>query len=194
MVRVSNGLCCGSSKVALVNAAREGDSWAWSSLIDMCTPSVRTIASRFERDTNRVEDIVQESWMAAIQRIVSLRDTSRFDPWLHAIVRNKCCTHIRNAVECKLLSEHERSEEWPANNDDPETEAIKAEEIALAKVKIAHGLDSLAEVYREAIVARYFDDLSYQEIAEANEIPVGTVKSRLFTAHVQLKRVLEEVA
>ena len=195
MVRVNGGFYSRVSDEVLVEAAKRGDGDAWSEIVARYLPLLISFVRKFERNWDLAQDVVQEILISVFRELSGFRQESSFKTWLMRIAFNQACNGVRyhKRRKSQSLSDLEGSYE-PEANDDPETEAIRAEEIALAKAKVAYGLESLAEVYREAIVARYFDDLSYQEIAELIDIPIGTVRSRLHRAHVYLKEVLEEVA
>jgi RNA polymerase sigma-70 factor (ECF subfamily) len=194
MIRVNDDICSCSNE-ELFRAAIAGDKIARHALITKYTGLVRYIVSQRERDHQLIEDVVQDVFLSAFCRLESYQGNAKFGTWLSRIASNTVSNHVRRQKRRKSqsLSELEGSYE-PEANDAPETEAIRAEEEALAKAKVAYGLESVAEIYREAIVARYFNDLSYQEIADTHVIPVGTVRSRLFAAHVKLRQALEEVA
>ena len=195
MIRVNNDICPCSNEEMLVRAAIAGDEIARHALIAKYTGLVRYIVSQRERDHQLVEDVVQDVFLSAFRRLESYQGNAKFGTWLWRIASNTVSNHVRRQKRRKSqsLSDLEGGYE-PEANDAPETEAIRAEEIALAKAKVAYGLESLDERYREVIVARHFEDLSYEQIAELLDSPIGTVRSRLSKARVNLKQALEEVA
>jgi RNA polymerase sigma-70 factor (ECF subfamily) len=195
MVRVNDGFCSGASDEVLVQAAKAGDGDAWDAIVAKYLPLLFSFVCNFERDRDRAQDVVQEILISVFRKLSGFRQESSFKTWLMRIAFNQACNGVRyhKRRKSQSLSDLEGSYE-PEANDDPETEAIRAEEIALAKAKVAYGLESLDERYREVIVAWHFEGLSYQQIAELIDSPIGTVRSRLSKARVNLKQVLEEVA
>jgi RNA polymerase sigma-70 factor (ECF subfamily) len=138
------------------------------------------------RSETEAEDMVQEAFLRAIQHFGGFRggDTRA---WLLTIVRNCCYDRLRRmgaSVQNTDFDETLHSDGQPG--PDPETALLLAERSDLVRKSLAQ----LAEEYREVLVLRELEQLSYREIANIAGIPVGTVMSRLSRARKRLQQIL----
>lgn len=150
--------------------------------------AAHNLARWLTRNDQDAEDIVQEACVRALKYFAGYNGgDSR--AWLLAIVRNTCYTHLRRHRT------HELS--LPFDDDilnlvsdayNPETLFLKSMETA----EVYHALETLPVEFREVIVLREMEGLSYKEIAEVSDIPVGTVMSRLARARRRLQRCLSD--
>lgn len=131
------------------------------------------------RDPAAAEDIVQDAYLRALKSYASCRGNEK--AWLFAIVRN-CCIDWRNANRLRDTFPVAEAIEEAAADDTPETELQREDEARSVRAAVA----GLPEPFREAILLREFDELSYREIAAITQVPIGTVMSRLARARVQL--------
>jgi len=132
------------------------------------------------------EEVVQESYLRAFEAFDSFRGQSP-KAWLLAIVRNTCYSRLRRAGVRGEPAEFDEQMHTPEGTaGDPESLALKAEDSRL----LAGALEELPEEYREAIVLRELEELSYKEIAAIAGVPIGTVMSRLARARERLHRSL----
>ena len=139
--------------------------------------------TRQEQDAN---DVVQESFLRAYQFFDSFQGgNSR--PWLLSIVRNTCYTWLqRNKAQEPAISFDEEIHSGGRTSVSPETQSLVREEREL----LQQAIEQLPPEFREAIVLRDLEGLSYKEIAEITGIPLGTVMSRLARARDQLQQLL----
>jgi RNA polymerase sigma-70 factor (ECF subfamily) len=133
------------------------------------------------------EDVVQESYLRALKFFSGFRGGSS-RPWLLTIVRNTCYTWMRrNRMEEPGV---ELDEEMYVDSTSPSPEAIL---LAAARTDLVrHALDELPAEFREIVILREMEGLSYKEIAEVTAVPVGTVMSRLARARARLQKLLGE--
>jgi RNA polymerase sigma-70 factor, ECF subfamily len=142
------------------------------------------------RDAHDAEDVLQESLLRALRFFAGFRgqDTR---PWLLAIVRNACYAwlHARHPEELHELSADEIDASALDDGPDlnPETLVIRQAEATLLNEAIA----ALPVAFRETVILRELEDLSYREIAHITEVPIGTVMSRLARARRLLLQSLE---
>jgi len=136
------------------------------------------------RQDQDAEDVVQEAFMRAWRSFAGFHGTDG-RPWLLAIVRNTCYTALdrmrSNAVQ--PLDEAQTRQSQTAAPDDP---LMRSEQAA----SIAHALEKLTPEFREVLVLREFEELSYKQIAAVIHAPMGTVMSRLARAREQLATIL----
>ncbi len=151
--------------------------------------AVYTLARYLLRDPSDADDAVQECYLRALRHF----DTFRGDdvkPWLLAILRNVC--RVEYGRRSRLLlydvnAEPEKPDDtapmWREAQDTPETEMFRKLDAQVIQAMVA----ALPDVFREVIVLREIEDLSYREIAEIVSTPVGTVMSRLARARALLR-------
>ena len=143
---------------------------------------VYTLARYLLRNTADAEDAVQECYLRALKHFDTFRGGA-IRPWLFAIVRNVC----RSAYARRGLSAEEPAEDalplWSEAPETPETQILRhRDEETMRKM-----VSELPDQFREAIVLREINDLSYREIADIIGAPVGTVMSRLARARAMLR-------
>jgi RNA polymerase sigma-70 factor (ECF subfamily) len=145
-------------------------------------------------DAHRAEDVLQEVFIK-VHKSLDTFDSRKgaFSTWLHRITVNQCVTEHRNRHSLSLsLSleslEEERLDLAGANSQQPEELAMKREE----SQRIQRAMKTLDRKHRAVVILRYFNELSYEEIAQLLSIPLGTVKSRLNTAIRALRQELME--
>jgi RNA polymerase sigma-70 factor, ECF subfamily len=140
---------------------------------------------------DEVDDLVQETWLRVLERGASYDGRSRFEPWLFTIARNLAIDHIRRARIYSLDSNSEEEEaalQTPASNaPSPFTLAARTEDAE----RLAASLQTLEPIYREALVLRFQEELSLQEISGVVGAPVATVASRIYRGLRTLRSQLE---
>jgi RNA polymerase sigma-70 factor (ECF subfamily) len=129
------------------------------------------LARWLTRNEHDAEDVVQEAMLRAYRFFGGLRGQPR--PWLLAIVRNACFTWLRNNRPAELAAPDDREQE----SDSPGPEALVASE--LNRQRINDAIAALPLMFREVLVLRELEELSYRDIARIAEVPIGTVMSRL---------------
>jgi RNA polymerase sigma factor (sigma-70 family) len=139
------------------------------------------------RNDTDAEDVVQDACVRAIRFFSSLRnDDAR--AWLFTIVRNAWYSRVsRKANVAEGTRLNDGQDEWPDNALDPEERLLQQHTIALVRA----ALEQLPVDFREVIVLREIEGLSYKEIAEVAGVPVGTVMSRLARARERLQTILK---
>jgi RNA polymerase sigma-70 factor, ECF subfamily len=173
----------------LVERVQRGDQAAFEMLVVKYQRRVERLIGRMVRDVDLVPDIAQETFIRAYRAMPQFRGDSAFYTWLYRIAVN---TAKRMLLELKrdplvlqssLYSGEDGDETSSVENEltDGETpEAILASKEIAAAVNAA--IDALSEDLRQAVVLREIEGLSYEEIAEVMNCPIGTVRSRIFRA------------
>ena len=145
------------------------------------------------RNANDAEDVVQESMLRALRYAGGFRGTD-IRPWLLAIVRNVAYAWLKTHRPAELhdVSDAELALESVADRPElnPETLAIRHAERAM----LNEAISALPLVFREALILRELEELSYREIARITDIPIGTVMSRLSRARQLLAQALGAIA
>jgi RNA polymerase sigma-70 factor (ECF subfamily) len=137
-----------------------------------------------------VDDLVQETWLRVLERGSSYDGHSRFEPWLFRVAHNIAVDAMRKRRTLSLDSNGDdgRVRPSPASSEpSPYTLAARTEDAE----RLAHSLQTLEPVYREALVLRFQEDLSLQEISVVVGVPVSTVASRIYRGLATLRPQLE---
>ncbi len=148
-----------------------------------------------------VDDLVQETWLHVLERGSSYNGRSRFEPWLFAIARNLTIDQLRKrrifSLDSNQDSRHPDSSE-PAQQEGEPRHLVSSDpspfELAARTEeahRIAHTLQSLEPIYREALVLRFQEELSLQEMSTVMGVPLTTVSSRIYRGLATLRAQME---
>jgi RNA polymerase sigma-70 factor (ECF subfamily) len=173
----------------LILRAQRGDGAAFGDLVRRTQDRVFNLAFRMTGDRDMAADVTQDAFLRAFRSLGKLREPGRFSSWLLKIVSNLSLDALsaRGTVSLDALLE-EGDEHLPVSGSDP----VDALEGVIADEAIAAALDKVPPVYRQVLVLRHIEDLPYERIAEILDIPLGTVKTRLFRGREQLRAFLTE--
>lgn len=180
----------------LVSDALAGSQKAYAELTKRHRQAVFHIVLKIVRDSETANDLAQETFMKAFSSLASYRSEYRFSTWLYKIAAN-CSIDFLRKKRINALSLDQQIEtsdgsvgiEVPDYSYHPERDLVRKQQ----KFSIDAAIESLPEKYREVIVYRHKDDKSYEEIADLLDIPIGTVKARIFRARELLKKKLKTV-
>ena len=181
----------------LISCCQEGNKQAMEYLVKKYTRSVNALLYQLAPDWNDTSDLAQEVFIRVYRGLHSLRNPKTFRSWLNQIVVNLFYDELRKRPR-RL---HTISIDAPIENDNGDSDlvreipdpSLKPEEVSLANEMdqiIKKAMASLPEQFRTAIVLRELRGLSYEEIAEAIQCELGTVKSRIARARARLQEVL----
>ncbi|MEM7457688.1 MAG: sigma-70 family RNA polymerase sigma factor [Planctomycetota bacterium] len=173
----------------LVRAAQAGDREAFGELFERFQPSIMAIAMRRMRNHAEAQELTQDVFVQAMNKLDQLRTPEAFIGWLRRItVRmaiNRCVRRGPSvAVEPEML------EATLTGDDSPLDVALEAER----RDQVHEGLERLGDMDRDTLVAFYFDGQSLIEMAERFDAPLGTIKRRLHVARKRLVKEVEEMA
>jgi RNA polymerase sigma-70 factor (ECF subfamily) len=174
----------------LVERTVAGDQKAYELLVVKYQRRIERLIGRMVRDSDLVEDIAQETFIRAYRALAQFRGEAQFYTWLYRIAVNTAKKALVDLKRDPLVSE---SSLRGGGEDEDETSAVENElttaetpETILAAKEIAAAVNSameaLPEDLRQAVTLREIEGLSYEEIAEAMNCPIGTVRSRIFRA------------
>lgn len=168
--------------------ARNGNKEAFGKIIEAYQTPVYNLAYRMLNNSGEAEEAAQEAFIRAYTRLESYNPDHKFSTWLLSITSNYCIDQIRKR-RALLLSIDEPLAPHPALMSDkeeaPESQLVQSQQEEMVQSL----LEGLEPDYREAVILRYWHELSYEEIAEVMDTSVSAIKSRLFRARKQLAEI-----
>jgi RNA polymerase sigma-70 factor (ECF subfamily) len=173
----------------LIERVKRGDVKAFEMLVVKYQRRIERLIGRMVRDVDLVPDIAQETFIRAYRAIPQFRGESQFYTWLYRIAVNTAKKALVGLKRDPIVTESARA----SREDDDETSRVENEltdgetpEAVLASKEIAAAvnaaIEALSEDLRQAITLREIEGLSYEEIADLMNCPIGTVRSRIFRA------------
>lgn len=175
-----------TSDGSLVSKTRRGDTDAFGELVQRYQHSVFNVCYRMLGERRDAEDLAQETFLRAYQRLSSYDDTRPFGPWIHRVAANLCLNYIKSQKPVAMVLDEERDNPKEEIEGMPEYQQEHAEKANM----IRNAILELRPQYRAAIELRHYQDLSYKEIASQLNLPLSDVKSHLFRARKQLAQEL----
>jgi RNA polymerase sigma-70 factor, ECF subfamily len=186
----------------LVERVQAGDKRAFDLLVLKYQRRVQRLVSRFVRDSGEVDDVVQEAFIKAYRALPSFRGDAAFYTWIYRIAINCAKNYLaspgrRMIPASSLESDDDDDAESFERNTGLQDASTPESEYASKQIAetVNRAMAALPEDLRTAVTLREIEGMSYEEIAEAMECPIGTVRSRIFRAReaiaTELRPLLE---
>lgn len=179
----------------LVARVQKGDNRAFDLLVLKYQHKIFGLISRYIRDHDEIKDVAQEAFIKAYRALPKFRGDSAFYTWLYRIAINTAKNHLVSrgrrppATDVDVEdAEHYESATALRDIENPEN-ALYGEEL---KKVVTDAIKALPEDLRAAVTLREFDGLSYEDIADVMECPVGTVRSRIFRAREAIDKQVQK--
>ena len=177
----------------LVERARAGDGDAFGEVVRRWERKIYALAYGITGSVEDARDATQETFIAAYRNLPRFRGEAQVSSWLHRIAVNQCITRQRRA---RVRAETGLDEEVEAGREQflstgADSSPARASESKQRAEAVRRAVASLPHELREVVLMKEFEELTFQEIADALQIPLSTVKSRLYTALRQLRLKLE---
>ena len=177
------------SDLALVERANAGDTRAFELLVIKYQRRIERLVGRMVRDVDIVQDITQETFIRAYKALHQFRGEAQFYTWLYRIAVNTAKKALMEMHRSPVMTEsalHTGDDEDETSVHRQELTTHETPETVLAAREIAEAvnaaMEALPEDLRQAVTLREIEGLSYEEIAQAMDCPIGTVRSRIFRA------------
>ncbi|SKB38879.1 RNA polymerase sigma factor [Daejeonella lutea] len=177
----------------VVSRAKQGDQKAYAELMQRYKDSIYFMALKMVNNKDDAMDLTVETFGKAFENLEKYKPDFAFSTWLFRIATNNCIDFIRkkrlNVVSLNTLTDQdgeERHFEVRSESLNPEENSIKKQE----NEKLKNIVEQLPLRYRTLIVLRYFEEQSYEEIAQQLDLPLGTVKAQLFRARDLLANIM----
>ena len=177
---------------ALIRRAASGDDGAFEKLVLAHQKQVYNLCLRLSGNEQDAYDLSQEAFIKAWRGLAQYQFGAEFSTWLYRLTRNVCIDHLRRlkrqpSVPLETEQDGETVElPLPDGAPGPEERVLHEEKQRI----LAEAMQALSDEQREILVLRVVNDLPYEQIAEILGLQLGTVKSRLARARIQLKKIL----
>jgi RNA polymerase sigma-70 factor (ECF subfamily) len=179
----------------LVQSAIEGNEQAYSELLGRYKDSIYFMLLKMVNNSIDAEDLTIEAFSKAFKNIDQYSPNFAFSTWLYKIATNNCIDHLRKK-RCNTISIDNESTNinidanifFKTNTLNPEEKIIQEQREKIVREIV----NKLKPRYKKLIELRYFEELSYEEIAAELEIPIGTVKAQLFRSKELLLNILQK--
>jgi RNA polymerase sigma-70 factor, ECF subfamily len=180
--------------VALARQAGRGDHGAFEELVRRHAAALFAVARPLVQQPADVEDVVQETLVAALQSLARFEGRSSLRTWLVSILIRKAGRHRQHASKATLSLNPAAPGSAPGTAPGSANPPEVARRDTDARMDIANALDRLSPEHRQVMVLREVAGLGYQEIADLLHLPRGTVESRLFRARQAMREHLRDYA
>jgi len=167
----------------LVATTLQGNPDAFATLVERYDRAVYHLAYRTLRDVEEARDATQEAFFKAFRSLRTFKPGAKFSTWIFAIAYHACCDRLNR-------QKRYASDEMPDFADaapGPEQQAVALDEAG----RLRAAIDALPEKYRTVVTLFHLQGRQYEEIASVLNLPLGTVKTHLFRAKEQLRRLLD---
>ncbi len=166
----------------LVALTLRGDSEAFATLVERYDRAVYHLAYRTLHDVEEARDVTQEAFFKAFRSLRTFKAGAKFSTWIFAITYHACCDRLSRRKHYSGDELPERADAGPG----PEQRVIALDEAS----RLRAAIDALPEKYRTVVTLFHLQGKQYEEIATVLGLPMGTVKTHLFRAKEQLRRLL----
>lgn len=178
-----------------VKKAVSGNEKAFQQLMEKYRRGLHFHIGKMLRDKNLLEDLIQEIYIKAFKNLANYNPEYAFSTWLYRIATNHTIDHLRK----KKLRTYSIDEPLSTKDGDMQLE-LKDHEASTdepierneRKVMVQEAIETLPEKYKKVIEMRHMQELSYQEIAEELDVPIGTVKAHIFRAREMLFKAMKD--
>lgn len=181
----------------LVAAAKKGDPRAFETLLKKYRKSVYYMLLKMVKNADDAEDLTQEAFAKAFNSIEKFDSKFAFSTWLFRIATNNCIDFIRKKrVQTVSIDQPVEGDDGSSMRFDIRDDNLDPNEFMLKKQRkryLEMAIKRLPEKYRILVELRYFRELSYEEVANELQIPLGTVKAQLFRARELLNQELKNL-
>lgn len=173
----------------LAARAVRGDKEAFAELVRRYEKPIFALAYRMVGSREDAKDLTQESFLKAYRALAGFKENARFSPWLYAIANNLCIDFLRRKSRRALSLDEpypDGGERQLPGGVEPGNELERQE----ARLQVHLALDKLPPKFKNILILRHMQDLSYEEIAQILGIPLSLVKTHLFRAREALRKQL----
>lgn len=175
---------------ALVKKVQDGDRSAFNQLVLKYRNRVMSIAARMLRDRVEAEDLAQDVFVKVFSSVQDFRGEALFSTWLYRITANSCLNHRKRRSDLQLAGDANGRETIISDGASNPHSLLERKEL---KVALEKAIRALPEERRIVLILRDIEGLSYEEIADSLGLELGTVRSRLHRARLELQGNVKEI-
>ena len=180
----------GRSDEELVEACQAGEASAFDVLVARWEDKIRGAAYRFLGSEEEARDVAQEAFLKAYRALGGFKQEARFSSWLYQIATNLCRDRLRRRRTRAAVSLEELEEMGPVIVETRPGAHERLQQMDLARL-VRRAVHALPEEQREVVILKEYQGLTFLEIAQSLDLPVSTVKTRLYRGLGQLRLRLE---
>ncbi len=178
----------------LIGRFQAGDERAYVELVNRYKDRLFNFVFPFFGDVEQSEDVVQDTMLRLYEKKHYYKEIAKFSTWIYTIARNLANTELRKRKRRKTtylsqMSKEERQYDIPAIQDDVDQDLQNE----FMRNRINQAIDALPEHFKTVIILRDIQELSYDDISNIVEVPLGTIKSRINRARLQLQAELQDL-
>jgi RNA polymerase sigma-70 factor (ECF subfamily) len=188
LAKNSDGACPDDAEIPVIEAMATGDRYAFEEFVQRHSDWVRAVIYGVLGGSERIDDVSQQVWMSVWEQANRLRQPAKWRSWLYRLTRNAAVDAGRGATRRKNRSAEAPilTQEHAAPDDNP-----AALERSEQRSAVVAAIRSLPPLYREPLVLRHLQGWSYQQIADAMNVPTDTIETRVVRARRLLRDALE---
>ena len=178
----------------LISRFQSGDENAYIELVNRYKDRLTNFVYYFLKDEEQTEDVVQETFIKLYEKKHYYKKIAKFSTWIYTIARNLANTELRKKIRRKTsvfsqISKHDYDYELPSS----QPEVSQEFENDYVGKRIQKAINQLQDPFKEVIILRDMQNLSYDDISLIIDVPIGTVKSRINRARLQLQIELKDL-
>jgi len=178
----------------LIARFQQGDEYAFEEIVNRFKDRLKNFVYRYLSSEEAAEDVVQDTFLRVYQKKHMYRNIAKFSTWIYTIAGNLAKTELRKRKRRKMyslgdLGLEDKEYEIPSEDFAPE-EGVEGE---FTEQEIQNAIDQLSEKFKTVIILRDIQELSYDEVSNIVDVPVGTVKSRINRARLKLQEKLRHL-
>ena len=176
----------GRSDEELVEACQAGEASAFDVLVARWEDKIRGAAYRFLGSEEEARDVAQEAFLKAYRALGGFKREARFSSWLYQIATNLCRDRLRRRRTRATVSLEELEETGPVIMDPRQGAHERLQQLDIGRA-VRRAVNALPEEQREVVILKEYQELTFLEIAQALDVPLSTVKTRLYRGLGQLR-------
>ena len=179
----------------LVKSAVKGDQEAFKKLVNKYQKPLYFHVLKMVKEHEQVEDLIQEAFVKAFDNLATYNTDYAFSTWLYRITTNHTIDYLRKKkLKTTSINDPVKTKEGEMQIELGDKQAETDRDIIRSQRQkiIRHAINNLPEKYRIVIQLRHIEELSYQEISEQLDLPLGTVKAHIFRAREMLYKALKD--
>jgi len=176
---------------ALIKRAKQGDTHAFAELVETYKDKIYCFLYRMTGNREDAYDLAQEVFLRVYNNLHAFDETMRFSPWIYRIAQNLAVDHLRKRRNLLYLDEPTGDDgvmSWQVESSEPGPEAVV--EFEDFRGSVAEALNQLSPMYKAVMLLRFVQELPYEDIARTLDLPLTTVKTRLYRAREALRKNL----